>query len=418
MKIDNIRAREILDSRGNPTVEVDVHMGDICAQSSSPSGASVGSKEAIEIRDNDPKRFLGKGVLTAVSNVNIIINKALVGKNYNNQKDIDDLLLKLDSSDNKAILGANATIATSSAILKAAAMFHKKPLFQYINPRSNTLPIPQMNILNGGAHADNDLDIQEFMIMPIGANSIKHAIQMGAEIFHCLRQTLHNKNMSISIGDEGGFAPMIKHSEEALDLLMEAIQKAGYNPGSDVALALDVAASELYQDGKYLFKGIDKALEKEQLVTLFEKLCKQFPIISIEDPMDEQDTEGWQMITQSLGEKIQLVGDDVFVTNKKILQQGVEQKIANAILIKPNQVGTITETEDAINYAQQHKYNCVMSHRSGETENTLIAHLAVAYNCNQIKTGGLCRTDRLCKYNELIRIEETLGNHAKFAKIK
>lgn len=418
MKIENIRAREILDSRGNPTVEVDVHMGDICAQSSSPSGASVGSKEAIEIRDNDPKRFLGKGVLTAVNNVNTIINNTLVGKNYNNQKDIDELLLKLDGSDNKAKLGANATIATSSAILKAAAMSHKKPLFQHINPKSNTLPIPQMNILNGGAHADNALDIQEFMIMPIGANNIKHAIQMGAEIFHCLRQTLKNKNMSISIGDEGGFAPMIKHSEEALDLLMEAIQKAGYSPGSDVALALDVAASELYQDGKYLFKGIDKTLEKEQLVTLFEKLCNQFPIISIEDPMDEQDTEGWQMITESLGKKIQLVGDDVFVTNKTILQQGIEENIANAILIKPNQVGTITETEDAINYAQQHKYNCVMSHRSGETENTLIAHLAVAYNCNQIKTGGLCRTDRLCKYNELIRIEETLGNHAKFAKIK
>lgn len=418
MKIDNIVAREILDSRGNPTVEADVHVGNLNAQSSSPSGASVGSKEAIELRDKDPKRFLGKGVLTAVNNVNTVIKDALIGKNCDNQKEIDDLLLKLDGSDNKSNLGANATIATSSAMLKAAAMSHKKPLFQYINPKSHTLPIPQMNILNGGAHADNDLDIQEFMIMPVGAKNIKHAIQMGAEIFHCLRQTLKNKNMSISIGDEGGFAPMIKHSEEALDLLMEAIQKAGYKPGSDVSLALDVAASELYKNNQYYFKGINKTLAKEQLVKFFEDLCKQFPIISIEDPMDEQDTEGWQMITNSLGKKIQLVGDDVFVTNKKMLQSGIEQNIANAVLIKPNQIGTITETEDAINLAQKHQYNCVMSHRSGETENTLIAHLAVAYHCNQIKTGGLCRTDRLCKYNELIRIEEMLGEHAKFAKIK
>ncbi len=418
MKITNIIGREILDSRGNPTVEAEVHVNNICAISSSPSGASVGSREALELRDNDPKRFGGKGVLNAVNNINTTIRQALIGKNCNDQNTIDAILLKLDGTNNKSKLGANATLATSSAILKSAALLHNKPLFNFLNPNSVTLPIPQMNILNGGAHADNDLDIQEFMIMPIGAQNIKHAIQIGAEIFFGLREILQKKNMSISIGDEGGVAPMIKESEEALTLLMAAIEKAGYTPGKDVALALDVASSEFYKDGQYYLKGINKILDKENMIRFYETLVNNFPIISIEDPMAEHDVEGWQMITKTLANKIQLVGDDVFVTNKTILEDGIKQKIANSILIKPNQVGTITETKHTIDYAQAHNYNCVMSHRSGETESTLIAHLAVAYNCSQIKTGGMCRVDRISKYNELIRIEEHLGNKANFAKFQ
>jgi enolase len=418
MKITNIIGREILDSRGNPTVEAEVHVNNARAISSSPSGASVGSREALELRDKDPKRFAGKGVLTAVNNVNTIIKQALIGKNCDDQKEIDAILLELDGTNNKSKLGANATLATSSAILKSAALMHDKPLFNFLNHNSFTLPIPQMNLLNGGAHADNDLDIQEFMIMPIGAKNIKHAIQIGAEVFFCLREILKKKNMSISIGDEGGVAPMIKESEEALALLMAAIEKAGYAPGQDVALALDVASSEFYKNDQYHLKGINKTLDKENMIRFYENLVNNFPIISIEDPMAEHDVEGWQMITQTLGNRIQLVGDDVFVTNKQILEEGIRQKIANAILIKPNQVGTITETKETVDYAQNNDYNCIMSHRSGETESTLIAHLAVAYNCPQIKTGGMCRIDRISKYNELIRIEEYLGNKAKFAKFQ
>ena len=418
MKIDNIIAREILDSRGNPTVEVDVYVGDICARSSSPSGASVGSRESIELRDKESKRFFGKGVLKAVDNVNSIIKQAIVGENCDDQKSLDSILLDLDGTHNKSRLGANATTATSTAMLKAAALAHKKPLFQYLNPHGATLPIPQMNILNGGVHADNDLDIQEFMIMPIGAKNIKHAIQMGAEVFFCLREILKQKNMSISIGDEGGVAPNIKESEQALELLMTAIAKAGYIAGKDIALALDVASSEFFKNGQYYLKGVNRNLNQEQLVLFYENLIKQFPIISIEDPMAEQDIEGWRIMTEALGTKVQLVGDDVFVTNQAILAEGIKQNIGNAILIKPNQVGTITETENTVYYAQKNHYNCIMSHRSGETENSVIAHLAVAYNCSQIKTGGLCRTDRICKYNELIRIEEILGRDAKFAKFE
>jgi enolase len=417
--IKNIVAREILDSRGYPTIEVDVHtVGGIIARASSPSGASIGSNEARELRDGDKRRFFGKGVLKAVHNVNTAINDILIGRDVLLQKDIDATLIELDATGNKSRLGANAIIAVSMAALKAAAIYQGEPLFRYINKDAFTLPVPLMNILNGGIHAHNDLDIQEFMIMPVGASNIKEAVRIGAEIFHTLKIILSRKNMGTNIGDEGGFAPEIKYSKDALEIVLSAIEQSGYKVGKDVALALDVAASELYHDGVYHFKGENRTLNAAGLVKYYEQLVRDYPICSIEDGMAEQDFEGWMYLTNSLGNKIQLVGDDVFVTNKRIFSDCADKKIANAILIKPNQIGTITETFDTINCAHSRGYNCVMSHRSGETEETIITHLAVASRCNQIKIGSLCRVDRTAKYNELIRIEETLGQAARFASVK
>lgn len=417
--IKNIVAREILDSRGYPTVEVDIHTeSGIVARASSPSGASIGSGEACELRDGDKQRFCGKGVLKAVHNVNTAINDVLVGKDVLLQQDIDTTLVELDGTNNKSRLGANAIIAVSMAALKAAAMSQRESLFRYLNKSALTLPVPLMNILNGGIHAHNDLDIQEFMIMPVGASNIKESVRIGAEIFHTLKLILSRKNMGTNIGDEGGFAPKIKYSKDALEVIIDAVAQAGYKLGKDVALALDVAASELYNEGLYHFKGENIKLDAAGLVKYYEKLVHDYPIYSIEDGMAEQDFEGWMYMTKSLGNKIQLVGDDVFVTNKKIFSDCADKNIANAILIKPNQVGTITETFDAINSAHSRGYNCIMSHRSGETEETIITHLAVAGRCNQIKVGSLCRVDRTAKYNELIRIEEALGKAAKFASVK
>jgi len=415
--ITNIIAREILDSRGNPTVEVDLHLEDgLIARAASPSGASVGSKEAHELRDHDHSRFNGKGVLKAVNNINTIIKPALLGKDCLAQKEVDSIMIDLDGTHNKAKLGANAITATSIAVLKAAALSQHKSLFQYLNKDSVTLPIPLMNILNGGIHANNGLSIQEFMIMPVGAKSIKDAIRIGTEVFHKLKSILVKRTLSTNVGDEGGFAPEIKHAQDAIELLLLAISEAGFKAGSDIILALDVAASEFYRDGKYYLKSEEKALSSDGLIKYYEKLVSDYPIYSIEDGMAEDDFDGWAHLTKALGNKIQLVGDDVFVTNKKVFAECMNKHIANAILIKPNQIGTITETFETINFAHANRYSCVLSHRSGETEDTTITHLALAGNCNQIKIGSLCRTDRISKYNELIRIEEQLGVKAKYAK--
>lgn len=415
--ITNIIAREILDSRGNPTVEVDLHLEHgLLARAASPSGASVGSKEAHELRDHDHSRFNGKGVLKAVNNINTIIKPALLGRDCLAQNEIDSIMLDLDGTHNKSKLGANAITATSIAVLKAAALSQRKSLFQYLNKDAVTLPIPLMNILNGGIHANNGLSIQEFMIMPVGAKSIKDAIRIGTEVFHKLKSILVKRTLSTNVGDEGGFAPEIKHTRDAIELLLLAISEAGFKAGSDIILALDVAASEFYRDGKYHLKSEEKILSSDGLIKYYEKLVSDYPIYSIEDGMAEDDFDGWTHLTAVLGDKIQLVGDDVFVTNKKVFAECMNKHIANAILIKPNQIGTITETFDAINFAHANRYSCVLSHRSGETEDTTITHLAVAGNCNQIKIGSLCRTDRISKYNELIRIEEQLDVKAKYAE--
>ena len=404
-KIKNVYAREILDSRGNPTVEVEVTLDSgIVGVASVPSGASTGINEALELRDNDKNRYNGKGVLKAVNNVNTIIRDNLIGKDSLNQELIDNTMLELDGTEDKSVLGANAILGVSLANLKAAALYSNKELYEYIG-NGNTMPRCMMNILNGGAHAENGLDIQEFMIVP-SKEKYSDNLRMGAEVFHSLKKILKDKGLSCGVGDEGGFAPNISSTYEALDLIKDAISNANYILGKDIYIALDVAASEFYEDGYYEFEG--KKLTKEEMVTFYEKLIKEYPIISIEDGMAEEDYDGWKLLTNSLGYKIQLVGDDLFVTNKKLLQKGINLGIANAILLKLNQIGTVTETLDTIKLAKQHNYKTIISHRSGETEDNYIADFAVALDLGQIKTGSLSRSERISKYNRLTRIEEKI----------
>ncbi len=404
-KIKNVYAREILDSRGNPTVEVEVTLDSgIVGVASVPSGASTGINEALELRDNDKNRYNGKGVLKAVNNVNTIIRDNLIGKDSLNQELIDNTMLELDGTEDKSVLGANAILGVSLANLKAAALYSNKELYEYIG-NGNTMPRCMMNILNGGAHAENGLDIQEFMIVP-SKEKYSDNLRMGAEVFHSLKKILKDKGLSCGVGDEGGFAPNISSTSEALDLIKDAISNANYTLGKDIYIALDVAASEFYEDGYYEFEG--KKLTKEEMVTFYEKLIKEYPIISIEDGMAEEDYDGWKLLTNSLGDKIQLVGDDLFVTNKKLLQKGIDLGIANAILLKLNQIGTVTETLDTIKLAKEHNYKTIISHRSGETEDNYIADFAVALDLGQIKTGSLSRSERISKYNRLTRIEEKI----------
>ena len=408
-KIKDIKAREILDSRGNPTVEVDVLLeSGAKGRAAVPSGASTGSKEAPELRDNDPKRYQGKGVIKAVNNVNTIIKGTLIGLESSHQRHIDETMIKLDGTENKTNLGANATLGVSLAVLKATAKEKNIPLYKYFG-NEISLPRPMMNILNGGAHADNNLDFQEFMIIP-NAKSFKEILRIGSEVFHTLKKVLKENGFNTGVGDEGGFAPNLNTNEEALDMLMEAIKEAGYTPGKDVNFALDVAASEFYEDGIYNLKGANKKLTSNELVDYYQTLIDKYPIISIEDPVDEEDWEGFRKMTEKYGDKIQLVGDDLFVTNIKYLQKGIDNKAGNAILIKLNQIGTFTETLETINLAKENGYKTIISHRSGETEDVTIADLAVALNLGQIKTGSLSRSERTAKYNELLRIEEDL-NH-------
>jgi len=395
-EIIDVYAREIIDSRGNPTVEVEIYLeSGVMGRAAVPSGASTGEREALELRDGDPQRYLGKGVLKAVENVNEIIAEVLIGWEASDQTGIDRKLLELDGTDFKSNLGANALLGVSLAAAKAAAEEAGLPLYQYIGgANAKEMPLPMMNILNGGEHADNNIDIQEFMIMPAGATSFREALRMGAEVFHSLKKVLKTKGYSTSVGDEGGFAPDLGSNEEALEVIMEAISAAGYEPGEDVLLALDVAASELYRDGKYFLENEAKPEKSAaELVEFYVGLVERFPIISIEDGMAENDWEGWQLLTERLGDRVQLVGDDLFVTNTRILQEGIDKRVANSILIKVNQIGTLTETLDAIEMAKRAGYTAVISHRSGETEDTTIADLAVATNAGQIKTGSLCRTD-------------------------
>ncbi|MFN7038003.1 MAG: phosphopyruvate hydratase [Alphaproteobacteria bacterium] len=413
-KIEKIIGREIIDSRGNPTVEVQVTLEDgKTSIASSPSGASTGSQEAVELRDGDLERYKGKGVLKAIESVNGKIANLLIGQDPAQQRFIDQQLIDLDATPNKSNLGANAILATSLAVAKAAAALYKLPLYKYIGGiNAHKLPIPMMNIINGGVHADNQLDLQEFMIAPVKAVSLKEAIRMGVEIFHNLKLILKKSNYNVNVGDEGGFAPNLSSSKEALDFLVKAIEETGYK--DKVSIAIDSAASEIYSNGTYNLKGENKSFNSSEFVEYYLNLVDKYPIYSIEDSMAENDLEGWHIITEKLGKKIQLVGDDLIVTNPSILRNIINSKIANAVLIKPNQIGTLTETIDTIEIAHKAGYKTIISHRSGETEDTLIAHLAVATNSGQIKAGSLCRTDRLAKYNELIRIEEELGTNAKY----
>lgn len=416
-KIKTIHAREILDSRGRPTVEVDVLLSDgTLGRAAVPSGASTGSKEALEMRDGE-KRFRGKGVLKAVTHVNDILCKTLSGQNPFHQSHIDSLLLECDGTPNKSNLGANALLGVSMAVARAAAHAKQQPLFQYLGgKKACTLPLPLMNVLNGGAHANNSLDFQELMIVPHGFDSFKEALQAGCETFYALHDLLHEKHLSTSVGDEGGFAPNVKSVNEALDFLMRAIEAAGYSPGKNISLALDVAASEFYKNNLYtLKKSTGEQKTSDTMIEWFVTLTQKYPIVSIEDPLDENDWDGWKKMTQVLGDKIQIVGDDLFVTHPKILQKGLDEKAANAILIKLNQIGTLTETLSAIDLAQENEWGTIISHRSGETEDAFIADLAVATSAAQIKTGSLSRSDRMAKYNQLLRIEEYLGNEAEFA---
>ena len=414
--IVDIYAREVLDSRGNPTVEVEVTTEEGTMGSAIvPSGASTGIHEAVELRDGDKSRYLGKGTLTAVNNVNEIISEALIGFDVFDQVGIDKALIQLDGTENKSKLGANAILGVSMAVARTASIESCTPLYEYIGGvNAKTLPVPMMNILNGGEHADNNVDIQEFMVMPAGACSFKEALRMGTEVFHNLKAVLKSKGYNTAVGDEGGFAPNLNSNEEALQTIMEAIEKAGYVAGKDIFLALDVASSEMYENGKYNFKGEGKVYSSEELVNYYCELVEKYPIISIEDGLAEDDWDGWKLITEKIGNKVQLVGDDLFVTNYLRLAMGIEKGIANSILIKLNQIGTITETLDAIELAKTHGYTCVISHRSGETEDTTIADLAVAVNAGQIKTGSASRTDRICKYNQLLRIEDRLCEDSKF----
>ena len=418
--IKDIKAREVLDSRGNPTVQADVTLesgetGSACA----PSGASTGSREALELRDKDPKRYLGKGVLKAVANVNGPIRDALLGKDAADQQALDQVMLDLDGTDNKSSLGANAILAVSLAAAKAAAAAAGIPLYQHIARLNGTegqytLPVPMMNIVNGGEHADNNVDIQEFMIQPTGAPSFSEALRYGAEIFHSLRSVLAGQGLNTAVGDEGGFAPNLPSNAAALDAILEAIEKTGLKAGSDIRLALDCASSEFYKDGQYVLSGESKSFDAAGFAGYLEQLCQTYPILSIEDGMDESDWDGWAKLSAQIGDKVQLVGDDLFVTNTSILQRGIDENIANSILIKFNQIGSLTETLAAINMAKQAGYTVVISHRSGETEDTTIADLAVATAAGQIKTGSLCRSDRVAKYNRLLRIEEELGQNAVY----
>lgn len=412
-----IVAREILDSRGNPTVEVDV----VCesgamGRAAVPSGASTGSREAIELRDGDKKRFLGKGVKKAVKNVNNIIADEIIGLEVSEQVYIDNLLRNLDGTENKSKLGANAILGVSLSVAKAAADEACLPLYQYIGgANAKELPVPMMNILNGGSHADNNVDLQEFMIMPVGAGSLSNAVRMGSEVFHSLKKVLSEKGYNTSVGDEGGFAPNLKSNEEAVELVIKGIEKAGYKPGDDILIALDCAASEFYESGRYTLSA-EKKPEKstDDMIRFYEKLINKYPIISIEDGLSEGDWKGWKELTSALGNKVQIVGDDIFVTNTAILKKGITEGVANSILIKLNQIGTLTETLDAVEMAKRAGYTAIISHRSGETEDTTIADVSVACNTGQIKTGSMSRTDRVAKYNQLIRIEEELGKSAVF----
>jgi enolase len=415
--IRSVRAREILDSRGNPTIEAEVVLENgVLGRAAVPSGASTGVHEAVELRDGDATRYVGKGVLKAVENVNTTIAPALIGEHVYNQRDLDQILINLDGSPNKGHLGANAILAVSLAAARAAASNLGLPLFRYLGgANACILPVPMMNILNGGAHADNNLDLQEFMIVPAGTDSFSKSLRMGVETCHSLKSVLKKKGYATGVGDEGGFAPNVKSNEEALELILDAVQKAGYKPGQQVYLALDVAASEFHENNKYHFKKSSGArLDADQVIQLYESWVKQYPIVSIEDGMAEDDWQGWVALTAALGEKIQLVGDDVFVTNSKRLQNGIADGVGNSILIKLNQVGTLSETMDTIELAKVDGYTTVISHRSGETEDSFIADLAVATNAGQIKTGSASRTDRICKYNQLLRIEEELKSQARF----
>jgi enolase len=415
--IEYVHAREILDSRGNPTVEAEVYLlsGDM-GRAAVPSGASTGEHEAVELRDGDKKRYLGKGTTKAVHNINDIIADAIEGLDALDQAEVDETLIALDGTDNKSRLGANATLAVSLATARAAAAFMDVPLYRYLGgPNARALPVPMMNILNGGAHADNNVDFQEFMVAPVGAKSFREALRMGAEIFHNLKSVLKKRGYSTGVGDEGGFAPNLKSNEEAIETILEAITIAGYKAGNEIMLALDPAASEFYDGKNYVFKKSDgRKLSSEEMVAYWTKWCNQYPIISIEDGMAENDWNGWKLLTDSVGKRVQLVGDDLFVTNVSFLRKGIELGVANSILIKVNQIGTLTETLDAIELARTNSRAAIISHRSGETEDTFIADLAVATNAGQIKTGSLCRTDRVAKYNQLLRIEEDLRSAARY----
>ena len=415
--IEEVWAREILDSRGNPTIEAEVILEDgTQGRAAVPSGASTGENEAMELRDGEQLRYLGKGVEKAVANVREKIGRELEGLDVLDQTLIDSTMLELDDTDNKSNLGANAILAVSLASARAAAAFLDMPLYRYVGgANAKTLPVPMMNILNGGAHADNNVDFQEFMIVPVGAPSFSEALRFGAEIFHNLKNVLKSRGLSTGVGDEGGFAPNLASNEEAIETILQAIDKAGYKAGDDVMLALDPAASEFYSDGKYVFKKSDKReLSSEEMAAFWADWASKYPIISIEDGMAENDWDGWIDLTKQIGDKVQLVGDDLFVTNVKFLEKGIEKQAANSILVKVNQIGTLTETLDAIELARTNNMTAVISHRSGETEDTFIADLAVATNAGQIKTGSLCRSDRIAKYNQLLRIEEDLGDSAKY----
>jgi enolase len=414
--INEVFAREILDSRGNPTIEVEVFLEDgTMGRAAVPSGASTGMHEAVELRDGDENRYGGKGVLKAVSNVNDKIAQEIIGLDATDQIGIDALLCELDATPNKSVLGANAILGVSLAVAKAAAASHGLSLYQYLGGfNAKLLPVPMMNILNGGEHADNNVDIQEFMIMPVGAKSFAEALRMGTEIYHALKTVLKSRGLNTAIGDEGGFAPNLTSNEDALGAIVDAIEKAGYKPGEEVKLALDVASSEMYKDGTYNFKGEGVVRTSDEMIDFYETLVDKYPIISIEDGLDENDWAGWKKLTDRLGKKIQLVGDDLFVTNPVRLADGIAQGVGNSILIKVNQIGTLTETFDAMQMAKEAGYTCVVSHRSGETEDATIADIAVAFNAGQIKTGAPTRSDRIAKYNQLLRIEQELASVAKF----
>jgi enolase len=419
--ISEVRAREVIDSRGNPTVEAEVILADGSeGRAIVPSGASTGEHEAVELRDGDSQRYGGKGVLRAVENVNGEIADALMGFDAADQRALDQKMIELDGTDNKGRLGANAILAVSMAAARAAAVCYTLPLYRYLGGASaNTLPTPMMNILNGGAHADNNVDFQEFMVMPVGAETFSDALRWGVEVFHTLKGVLKKRGYNTAVGDEGGFAPSVKSNVEAIELVLEAIQQAGYKPGVEIAIALDPASSEFYKDGNYVFKKSDKSSKSsEEMVGYWAEWARDYPIVSLEDALAEDDWAGWEMLTKELGGKIQLVGDDLFVTNVERLQEGIDRHVANSILIKVNQIGTVSETLDSIELARRHGYTSIISHRSGETEDTFIADLAVATGAGQIKTGSASRTDRIAKYNQLLRIEEALGNAARFLGLK
>lgn len=419
-KIIDVIAREIIDSRGNPTVEADVVLeSGAMGRAAVPSGASTGEREAVELRDGDKARYLGKGVLKAVAAVNGELREAVLGMEATDQRAIDNKLIETDGTENKGRLGANALLAISMATARAAAADAKKPLYKYLAASDEAvMPVPMMNIINGGSHADNSVDLQEFMIMPVGASSISEAIRYGAEVFHELKKVLNSKGLNTAVGDEGGFAPDLPSNEAAIEVILQAIKNAGYEAGKDITLALDAASSEFYKDGQYVLASENRSLSSAEFADLLADWVSKYPIISIEDGMDENDWEGWKLLTDKIGDKVQLVGDDLFVTNPKILQEGINKGVGNSILIKVNQIGTLSETLDAINLAKENGYTAVVSHRSGETEDTTIADLAVATNAGQIKTGSLSRSDRVAKYNQLLRIEAELGDKASYPGMK